>query len=67
MELKPSPDPRRAEDATWYISADTRQDAREADACIAYDDFLYAAPGPPPPQAEPRSINPPPPPTPLAR
>ena len=63
MESKPSPDLRRAEDATWYISADTQQDAREADACIAADDFFYVAPGPPPPRAEPQSINPPPPPS----
>ena len=56
MESKHSPDPRRAEDAAWFISAGTRQDAREADACIASDDWLYAAPGPPP-QAEPRAID----------
>ena len=56
MKSKPSPNPRRTEDAAWFISADTRQDAREADACIASDDWLYAAPGPPP-QAEPRAID----------
>ena len=62
MELKPSPYPRRAENESWFISADTQQDAREADACIAPDEWLYAAPGPPP-QAEPRAIDSPPPPS----
>ena len=48
MESKPSPSPNRhrAEDAAWSISAGTRQGAREADACIASDDWLYASPGP---------------------
>lgn len=42
MESKPSPDRHRAEDAAWSISAGTRQGAREADACIASDEWLYA-------------------------
>jgi hypothetical protein len=47
MKLKHSPSPHRAEDAAWFISADTRQNAREADACLASDDWLYAPPSPP--------------------
>ena len=54
MKSKLSPNPRRTEDAAWFISADTRQDAREADACIATDDWLYAAPEPP--RAKPRPL-----------
>ena len=58
MELKPSPTRPRPEDLTWSISADTRQSARDADACIASDDWLYAAPVPPTPAA-PRPTGPP--------
>ena len=68
MESKHSPDQRRAEDTAWAISAGTRQDAREADACMAFDDWLYEAPRPPsagrPPAGKPRSGPPPPPPPP---
>ncbi|MET4072857.1 hypothetical protein [Hymenobacter sp. UYCo722] len=56
MESKLSPGRHRAEDAAWSISAGTRQGAREADACMAADDWLYAAPGPLPP-GEPRAIG----------
>ena len=56
MESKPSPDRHRAEDAAWSISAGTRQGAREADACMAPDDWLYAAPSPQR-QAEPRATG----------
>jgi len=66
MESKSSPNRHRAEDAAWSISTGTRQDAREADACIAADDWLYSPPSPPP-RAEPRSIGPTAPPRPPAR
>ena len=48
MELKPSPGRHQAEDAAWFISVGTRQGAREADACMASDDWPYEAPHPPP-------------------
>lgn len=51
MQSKPSPNQHRAEDAAWFISASTRQEAREADACMAADDWLYEAPPPPADQA----------------
>ena len=56
MESKPSPDHHRAEDAAWSISAGTRQGAREADACIASDEWLYA-PATPIPRAERRATS----------
>lgn len=56
MESKLSHVRRRAEDAAWSISTATRQSARDADACIASDDWLYAAPVPPTPVA-PRPIG----------
>ncbi|WP_210521170.1 hypothetical protein [Hymenobacter terricola] len=56
MESKPSPDRHRAEDLAWSISGGTRQGAQEADACMAYDDWLYASPSPPA-QVEPPFIG----------
>ena len=35
-----SPDRDRADDATWLVSAGARRRAREADACMAADDWL---------------------------
>ena len=66
MELKHSPARERAEDAAWAVSARTRQEAQEADACMGADDWLYEAPGPPaagpPPPTQPPAPAPPRPP-----
>ncbi|OWP61381.1 hypothetical protein CDA63_19720 [Hymenobacter amundsenii] len=35
-----SPDRDRADDAAWLVSAGARRRAREADACMAADDWL---------------------------
>lgn len=48
-ESKRNPDRSRPDDAAWLVSGGTRRRAREADACMAADDWLYAAPVPPPP------------------
>ncbi|MFC6222789.1 hypothetical protein ACFP2F_06005 [Hymenobacter artigasi] len=62
MESKPSPARHYAEDSVWSISAGTRQGAQEADACMAADDWLYAAPGPlVPAAARPKGAPSPPP------
>ncbi len=39
-ELPLSPDRDRADDAAWLVSAGARRRAREADACMAADDWL---------------------------
>ncbi|GAA4054553.1 hypothetical protein GCM10022409_47040 [Hymenobacter glaciei] len=44
MESKLSPSLNRTDDAAWFVSAGTRQEAQEADACMASDDWLYEAP-----------------------
>ncbi|MDQ2793752.1 MAG: hypothetical protein M3Y12_07065 [Bacteroidota bacterium] len=53
MQSKPSPDRRHGQDVAYEISADTRQAAQEADACMAFDDWLYesTAPASAPPAA----------------
>ena len=56
MESKRSPNRPRTEDRAWTISRSTRQDAREADACIAPDDWLYTAPNLPQ-RGEPRATG----------
>ncbi len=57
MRLKPNPARHSAEDAAWAISAATRQGAQEADACLAFDGWLYAAPGPEPLPAKPQATG----------
>ena len=69
MEAKHSPARQRAEDAGWSVSARTRQEAQEADACMGADDWLYEAPGPPaaaPPPPTPTQLPTPAPPRPPA-
>ena len=56
MESKRSPNRPRTEDWAWTISRSMRQNGREADACIAPNDWLYAAPNLPQ-RGEPRATG----------
>jgi hypothetical protein len=56
VESAPSSGRHRPADSAWLVSTEVRQDAQDADACLADDDWLYTPPDSPP--AKPRPTGP---------